>query len=107
LYRIARNVVIDWYRKKSRKPEVAAGNGTTEDMETEGGFSAVDARIDVHKAMEELSDNHRNFLVMKFLRGMTNREIEKVLDKKSGAVRALQFRALGALREALFTEEND
>ena len=38
---------------------------------------------------------------MKFIDGMDNKEIEKILNKKDEAIRALQYRALKKLRRAL------
>jgi DNA-directed RNA polymerase specialized sigma24 family protein len=43
-------------------------------------------------------------LVLRFVENMSSRQVAKVLGKNEGAIRALQFRALGRLRK-LLTEQ--
>jgi DNA-directed RNA polymerase specialized sigma24 family protein len=42
--------------------------------------------------------------VLRFVENMSSREVANVLGKNEGAIRALQFRALGRLRKLLHDE---
>ena len=49
--------------------------------------------------MEQLTEDQRQVIVLKFIEGYANREIAEIVGKSVGAVKVLQFRALRALRE--------
>jgi RNA polymerase sigma-70 factor (ECF subfamily) len=98
LYTIARNAVIDHYR--TRKNTVAleeasslVSEGPAPDEEVEFHFETESLR----EALEELTPDQRQVVVLKFIAGMSTDEIADRLGKRAGAVRALQMRALQAL----------
>ena len=102
LYRIAHNAVIDYYRLK--KPVEAISDeypliDYTSDPETDAlKKSDFDA---LNEALKLLTLQEKEVITMKFIDGMDNKEIEKILNKKDEAIRALQYRALKKLRRAL------
>jgi len=105
LYRLARNVIIDNVRYRSVRPETELDedmsnkltNGKTPDI-------AVGRHLDVQTALEQVSDEHREFLTLKFIQGLTNHEISEITGQNMNAIRAMQFRALRAMRDVLAPE---
>ncbi len=100
LYRIARNVVIDHMRYEDVRETVAMNEGSTRTTSARGP-RAADRRMDLRSAMGQLTDDQRELLVLKFVQGLSNDEIVETTGRTRGAVRALQFRALSALRGML------
>ncbi len=49
--------------------------------------------------IEELSDEQRDVLILKFVFDFSNVEAATVLDKTEGAVKSLQHRALASLQK--------
>jgi RNA polymerase sigma-70 factor (ECF subfamily) len=106
LYKIANNLAIDYYRKKSRKKEVSLveefeDHAPVQSDETE----KILEREDLDKAISTLPDDQRQTILLKFMEGYSNKEIANILGKTVGAVKALQFRALNNLKAALQEEE--
>ncbi len=52
-----------------------------------------------------LPENQRQVIILKFIEGLDNSEIGQVMGKRQGAIRALQMRALAALRQKLSREK--
>lgn len=100
LYRIARNHVIDYYRT-SRQHEILeealpADSGNPEDEAEDRLTQKVLA-----EAISCLPEQQQQVVIMKFIEGLDNREIEEVMGKSQGAIRILQMRALAGLRRTL------
>jgi len=101
LYRIAHNTVIDYYR--TRKIVVPL-----EDVDALklSHSDNVDERLDLNtcsqelaEALKELTSTQQEVLILRFIWGLTTREIAHRLDKEQGAVRALQMRGLRRLAQ--------
>lgn len=98
LYRIARNVIVDSLRYSSRRPEVELNQEYAEHIEdTENVHSRIDAEMDIQQALAKLNDQQREFLSLKFIQGLNNKEISEITGKSVGALRIMQLRALEAL----------
>ncbi|MFA6428743.1 MAG: RNA polymerase sigma factor [Candidatus Buchananbacteria bacterium] len=100
IYRLARNAVIDWYRKQNKEP--LALDEQAEDTVTTKSDEQVSIDWEVVKIKEDLfklKDEYREVLVMRFLDELEISEIAKALEKSKGAVRVLIHRALNALKE--------
>ena len=61
---------------------------------------ALDADL-LARALGELTPDQQQVIVMKFLEGLDNEQIAETMDKREGAIRALQMRALMSLRRVL------
>lgn len=95
LYGIARHVVADERRRARRTAPVA---------EVPDRAVAVDGdedRLDLAAAVARLPEDQRTVVELKFLVGLRNEEVGRVLRRSAGAVNALQWRALVALRRLL------
>lgn len=100
LYRIAHNNVIDIFRSQQKK--------WTVDMETVAELSQpaveIETELDHQEILNSLTDlppNQRQVIILKFIEGLDNFEIERIIGKSQGAIRVLQTRALAKLREKL------
>jgi len=105
LYRIAHNLVVDYYR---RRPSVVESELDERIIAADDDLvSAVADRLS-HRhlctAINRLTPDQQQVLALRFGEGMTARETAKVMDKSTGAVEALQHRALAALRRVLDKE---
>ncbi len=99
LYTIARNAVIDHYR--SDKPTAMLHENIAEETDHEEKvFLSIEVEK-VMKSMQKLTEEQQEIITLKFINDMSNKEIAKILKKKEDAIRALQYRALQALREEL------
>jgi RNA polymerase sigma-70 factor, ECF subfamily len=98
LFRIARNLVIDHYRRsKTRQHLMLDENmaGTKEWTE-----SIVEHRLDLEElqqALRKLSPDQCDVIVMRFLADMPISQVAQALKKSQGAVKMLQARALKSL----------
>jgi RNA polymerase sigma-70 factor (ECF subfamily) len=102
LYTIARNTVIDHYR--TRKQSVPLDQ--TVIKEDPALDEKVDLKHDIgilQEAMQDLTDEQREVLTLRFLADMETGEIAERMQKSEGAIRALQMRALQALAKAMGT----
>src|SRR4051812_44132744 len=103
LYRLAHNRVVDHYR--ALRPTVTLIPEVHESVEDES--APLDLNIDsadLLKALNLLTDDQRDVILLRFVQGMSGREVALTLDKREDAVRALQFRALATLRRILAGE---
>jgi RNA polymerase sigma-70 factor, ECF subfamily len=105
LYKIAANVVNDNIRELRTHPMTAlVENGAPPAEAAAKGDSpaqSVGRKLDLAAALEQLSEDQRQLVTLKFVQGLANEEVAAVMERTPGAVRVLQFRALSALRELL------
>lgn len=102
IFRIAHNVVIDYYRSNHVEEELYE-NIIDERLESYTPLRAhrsLDKDI-LYKAMRELKDHYRQVLVLKYINDLSNEEISEILGRSSAALRILQFRALKNLKNIL------
>jgi RNA polymerase sigma-70 factor (ECF subfamily) len=99
LYRIAHNTIIDYYR--TQKTVIPLEDADPLRLSYSDG---VDEKIDIntlsHKlvdALQELTQTQREVLILKYIWGLTTKEIARRVHKQQGAVRALQMRGLKRL----------
>lgn len=79
-------------------PDFVAGSGT------QGDPAAAVERMDLRHALEQLTKDQREVVVLRFLVGLSTREIAAVMNKDPAAVYSLAARALLALRKQLGEE---
>jgi RNA polymerase sigma-70 factor (ECF subfamily) len=100
LYRIARNLVTDYYREKGRAQVVSAEYvpiaDPRQDLE-EKAMLTSDINI-IRKALAGLSEDYQNVIIWHYLDDLPIPEIAVMLDRTEEATRVLLSRALKALR---------
>lgn len=102
LYTIAHNTVIDHYR--TRKDTVAIENTLSLASDSPGPDEQVELHFEadnLRSALQTLTPEQQQVVVLKFIAGMTTDEIAAQLQKSAGAIRALQMRALQALAKQM------
>lgn len=95
LFGIAAHVVGTHHRKARRRAEVQLGSVPDREIEFEG--HTVNRRMLV-QALGRLPEMQREVVVLRFMVGLTGREVAGAIGKSQGAVEALQLRALRQLR---------
>ena len=106
LYRVAHNWITDHYRRQTPpplelKPDLQAD---PEDDPHQTVVQHLESQR-VRSALAGLTPDQRQVIVLKYLEDWENKAIAEALDKPIGAVKALQHRALAALRRLLIGEE--
>ena len=101
LFRTARNIMIDNYRKAQRRPQEAMER---ELADPAGAVERVDEllnRVLMEEALLRLSAEHRDVLVALHYRRFTVNEASVQLNIPSGTVKSRAFYAVRALRTIL------
>lgn len=117
LYRLTSNACIDFLRREKRRATLSL---TLEPEEEEGREAEVaderwspealldrqESRQAVRRALTQLSDEHREVLLLRELEGLSYREIAQALDLEEGTVKSRIARARLALRDFLLQSGN-
>ena len=103
LYRIARNLLIDNYRKENVKQIIPI-----DDIVNYPSGDDLDAKIDekwsleaIRLALNEIEPSQREVIELRFLVGLPMQEVALILEKTVAAVKALQHRGLNNLRTVI------
>lgn len=101
LYRIADNLVIDWYRRRRTESLDALMDKGFEPTEMENRIEEqAEASLALAK-LRELEPNDRKLITLRFVEGLSPREIGEILGQNENTVSVRLHRALKRLR-ALF-----
>ena len=102
LYRIAHNLVANWYRDRSRKKELAI----TEKMvlpakheHPEITILRTEKQDALLRLIRTLPPDRQQLLILKFVEHYSNAEIGGIMGRSEGAVKSLYHRTLLALRD--------
>ena len=108
LYRIARNAVIDRARRGNRQvsfedalqhPDADRVVDPTAEL-----LAHSDSQV-LRGALAKLTPLQQEVVVLRFLEGFSTEEIARIVGKRAGTVRGIQFRAIGALRQLIPSRE--
>ena len=108
IFVIAHRRLIDERRYHGRRPDVTeldtdrASADSVGDVEKEAIEHLVTAEI--AKVFNSLTEGQRDVLALRIIAGLSLEETAEVVGKRTGAVKALQHRALEALKRALDEE---
>lgn len=100
LYRMARNQMIDHFRRHRPTTDLE-GVEIAEASEAESLLLAQELNDRLREALDRLSPDHREVLVLRFLMEKSAAEIGEIMSRKEVTVRGLQLRALRALRREI------
>ena len=103
LYRVARNLAIDWFRQQAK----GALLSLNEELTPEDGDSPStrlelqQLQHDLREAISQLTPDQQQVIVLRFGEGRKLRDIGRLMGKSEGSVKLLQFRAINRLRTLL------
>ncbi len=106
LYRIARNLVIDFYRLKAKQQEDLFSDNFLEQSDHAELLKRIEIRADVksvYKVLAQLKEEYREVLMLKYVDELSSKEISEVLQKNESNVRVLLHRATHELRSVIAT----
>jgi len=108
LYRIAHNWITDRYRRcapptMDLDESIRSDNHSHPEAQVEDLLEQDRVRL----ALRSLTPDQRLVVTLRFLEGWENEEVAGALQKPVGAVKALQHRAVQALRKNLLQEEKE
>jgi RNA polymerase sigma-70 factor, ECF subfamily len=106
LIRIAHNLAANYHRDRSRRPEanIEAIEPPSHPHDTEQIVEGREHLRAVMRRLDDLSEERREALIMRFALGMDNREIARAMDRSEGATKVLIHRAIKQLEQGLSDE---
>jgi len=106
LYRMAHNWITDHYRRRPLPPvDLDSIDQPDPDISTEGSATQNIEQQKVRKALQLLTPEQRQVVMLRYYEGWELEEVALSLNKDVGAVKALQHRAVEALRRVLAPRE--
>lgn len=106
LFRIAHNVVVDYWRKRGqvRMEQIEDHVGLANDSDVATTVIGNLRYEKLQKALGQLPDDQSKVVVLRFVSGLSAKETAQVMGKTVGAIKAQQFRAVERLREIMAGE---
>jgi RNA polymerase sigma-70 factor, ECF subfamily len=107
LIRIAHNLAANYYRDRSRRPQtnIDDAGAISTPHTTESLVQDRDDLARILRGVQQLPDDRREALIMRFALGMDNREIARALGRSDGATKVLLHRAIRQLEEIVKQSE--
>ena len=101
--RIAHNLASNYYRDRSRRPQTPLENADpiAARHDTEAIAEGREELRQVIEHLDQLPEDRREALIMRFALGMDNREIARALGRSDGATKVLIHRAIKQLQEEM------
>lgn len=104
LYRIARNSVID--RMRRQRPQVAFEDalrhpGADRVVDPDAGLDLLSDKMALRTAISQLTPLQQDVIILRYVEGLDTKEIGRIVGRRDGTVRGIEFRALGMLRQVL------
>lgn len=106
-YRIVRNLIVDWYRKKDSEtvsledPVITTALATTPDISPEYHASVKADISRIKEAIGAMRSEHGEAVLLHYLNDLSVREVAEAMDAEEGTVRVWLHRGLAELREKL------
>lgn len=105
---VARNQVAAYYRGERARPTIQLDEPVAELLIEPSGdgdplrvATARESLVELKQALDRLTDEQRHVLLYRAVYGFSAEELGREFNKKPGAIRALQFRALESLARIL------
>ena len=104
LYRIAHNLVIDYYRRRGRTTQVSLDDMSILQSKSESTENAAERSLaadHLRMAINQLTEEQAQVITLRFLESMSITEVADNMGKTEGAIKALQYRAVSSLRRIM------
>lgn len=102
LYRIAHNLVANWHRDNSRRREIPieqAPTLTTHAPNPEDSVLDREEQENLLHVIRQLHPDRQMLLILKFVDGLSNAEIGRIMGRSEGAIKSLYHRTLRELKK--------
>jgi RNA polymerase sigma-70 factor (ECF subfamily) len=106
LYRIAHNLVANWYRDNSRRKEIPLDEGiltTHQSSFPEQEVLHSEERERLLQVIRKLPPDRQQLVILKFVDHMSNAEIGQIMGRTEGAVKSLYHRTLLTIRDEILS----
>ncbi len=104
LYRIAHNLVANWYRDRGRRQMISIDDLVLSAHGRDDPVAAVqdrDREQELMRVIRTLQPERQQLLILKFVEQMSNAEIARIMGRTEGAIKSLYHRTLLALQEEM------
>lgn len=105
LFRLAHNALVDRYRRTREHVSLDAVEQSSVEIRSDvNPESVLEWRMtlsELHMALVSLTEEQREVVLLRFVEGLSAREVGDIMGKQEGTVRGMQFRAIESLRRAL------
>jgi RNA polymerase sigma-70 factor (ECF subfamily) len=104
LYRIAHNLVANWYRDSSRRKEISLEDFVPPERPSEHPERTLvenEERQRLLGMIRCLPQERQELLILKFVEDLSNAEIGMIMGRSEGAIKSLYHRTLLALRDEM------
>ncbi|MEE8413081.1 MAG: ECF subfamily RNA polymerase sigma factor, BldN family [Dehalococcoidales bacterium] len=112
LYRIAHNQVVDYFRKKTKRPSTPLDDSLniSDGKKESNPQSMVEHSFSIEQvvsATQRLTEAQHEVISLRFTSELSIAEVARIMGKSQGAVKALQHSAIAALRKTLVVETDE
>ena len=104
LYRIAHNLVANWYRDRSRRKNIRLDDIALLAERGDGPHQRAEQNEEAQillRAIRKLPAERQHLLILKFGEELSNEEIARLMGRTEGAIKSLYHRTLVMLRDEL------
>ncbi len=104
LYRIAHNMLANWLRDRSRRAEISLEGLLYHQANGKRPEDHILMQEEQERLLEEvrrLPPDRQQLLYLKFVEGLSNAEIGRIMGRTEGAIKSLYHRTLVSLRRRL------
>lgn len=111
IYRITRNLIIDYYRKKKdysiNIDEEEKDIIVDEKQDILANLTKKEEIEDLKESLSYLKDDYQEILILRYVEDLTMAEIADITGKREGALRVQIHRAVKALEKVVEMRENE
>jgi RNA polymerase sigma-70 factor (ECF subfamily) len=104
LYRIAHNWITDHYRSHKLEEVELSENILDLKPDPRAEVQRLLEKETIRKALSELTPDQQQVIVLRYIEEIENDEVAQIMNKSVGSIKALQHRALAALRQNLVAD---
>ncbi len=103
LYRIAHNLVIDRFRRRSRQAVELSDQLQDRGLHSdpEAMLQSSEVRQELYAAIRQLTDEQRQVIILRFIENLEVQQVAQIMKRRPGAIHAMQHRALASLHRIL------
>ncbi len=113
LYTIARSVIADYFRTKSRKGKKVESSDEVlaiiadQSQNLHAGVISNEEKVYLYQCLQQLPENYQEALLLRYIENLPSKEIAEIIGKSDVATRKLLSRAVAALAEIMQSQAKE